>query len=199
MNQDHVGRLFGLVIAFLSPGMIGLYAASLHVPTLQSWFDAAGRGQTTIGGFLSMVITSSGAGAFLSGMRWYLIEERIKHAASVPTEHETANRRNTGTELAYQNIRGQHYDFYLFYSNTLVALAVLWLSWLPSQLLALPAGISWTTVKPILVTALAAATGWVLFASATDAYDRYREKRADLLKIDRTESPTGALDSNQGG
>ena len=193
VKHDPIGRAFGLAIAFLAPGMIGLYAASLHVAVLRSWFEAAGRGQTTIGGFLSMVIAASGAGVFLSGMRWCLVEERIKQSADVPAEHETAGRRDAETELAYQNIREQHYDFYLFYSNTLVALAVLWLTWLPSQLVALPADVSWTTVKPILITALGGATGWVLFASATDAYTRYQKKRAELLKNDRTESPTGTL------
>ena len=182
MNQDLVGRAFGLAIAFLAPGMIGLYAASLHVAMLRSWFEAASRGQTTIGGFLPMLIAASGAGVFLSGMRWHLVEERIREHAGVPAEHGTAGRRDAGTELAYQNIRAQHYDFYLFYSNTLVALGVLWLAWLPGQLVALPAGISWTTVKPILITALAAATGWMLFASAADAYKRYQKKRAELLQ-----------------
>ena len=193
VKHDPIGRAFGLAIAFLAPGMIGLYAASLHVAMLRSWFEAAGRGQTTIGGFLSMVIAASGAGVFVSGMRWYLVEERIRQDAGVPAEHGTAGRRDAKTELAYQNIRAQHYDFYLFYANTLVALGVLWLAWLPGQLVGVPAEVSWTTVRPILITALTAATGRVLFASATDAYERYQKKRAELLEIKRTESPTGRL------
>ena len=150
---------------------------------LEDWFDAAGRAQTTVGGFLFIIIASSGAGVFLSGVRWYLLEERIKRGAGVSTEHEAANRRDTQTELVYQNVRQHHYDFYLFYSNTLVALVVLWLSWLPSQLLPLAAWLSWAAVRPIVATALGVAAGWVLYASAKDAYGRYQKKRADVLKI----------------
>ena len=183
MQHDQLGKSFGLVIAFLVPGMIGLYAASLHVPMLHDWFAAAGHAQTTVGGFLFIIIASSGAGVFLSGVRWYFLEERIKRAAGISTKHETANRRDTETELVYQNVRQHHYDFYLFYSNTLVALVVLWASWLPSQLLALAVWLSWAAVKPIVITVLGAASGWVLYASATNAYRRYQTKRAEVLKI----------------
>ena len=81
-------------------------------------------------------------------------------------------------------MRQHHYDFYLFYSNTLVALAVLWISWLPSQFPALTAWLfSWATARPVVVTALGAVAGWVLYASAKNAYGRYQEKRAAVLKI----------------
>ena len=184
MQQDQLGKSFGLVIAFLVPGMIGLYAASLHVPMLQEWFDAAGRAQTTVGGFLFIIIASSGAGVFISGVRWYLLEELIKRAAGVSTEHEAVNRRDTQTELVYQNVRQHHYDYYLFYSNALVALVVLWVSWLPSQLPVLTAWLlSWAAAKPIIGTVLGAAAGWVLYASAVDAYGRYQKKRAAVLEI----------------
>lgn len=183
-QQDQLGKSFGLVIAFLVPGMIGLYAASLHVPLLQDWFAAAGRAQTTVGGFLFITIASSGAGVFLSGVRWYLLEARIRRAVGVSTEHDVANRRDTQTELVYQNVRQHHYDYYLFYSNTLVALVVLWVSWLPSQLPVLTAWLfSWATAKPIMVTALGAGAAWVLYASAVETYGRYQNKRAAILKI----------------
>lgn len=184
MQQDQLGKSFGLVIAFLVPGMIGLYAGSLHVPMLQDWFAAAGRAQTTVGGFLFITIASSGAGAFLSGVRWYFLEGKIKRAVDVSTEHDIVNRRETQTELVYQHMRQQHYDFYLFYSNTLVALVVLWVSWLFSQLPSLTAWtLSWETAKPIVGTLLGVAVGWVLYESAKDAYSRYQKKRAAVLRL----------------
>ena len=182
MQQDHLGKSFGLVIAFLVPGMIGLYAASLHVPIFQSWFEAAAGARTTVGGFLFIVIASSGTGVFLSGVRWYVLEWLIKRGVS--TKHDTSKRGETQTELVYQNMRQQHYDFYLFYSNTLVALVVLWASWLPSQLPILTAWpFSWATAKPIVVTMLGVAAGWVLYASAKDAYKRYQKKRTAVLEL----------------
>ena len=188
MQQDQLGKSFGLVIAFLVPGMIGLYAGSLHVPMLQDWFAVAGRAQTTVGGFLFIIIASSGAGVFLSGVRWYFLEDWIKRAVGVSAQHDIANRRENQTELVYQHMRQQHYDFYLFYSNTLVALVVLWVSWVFSQLPVLTAWtFSWATARPIVVTLLGAAAGWVLYESAKDAYRRYQEKRAAVLKLARKE------------
>ena len=199
MNGNQIERAFGLAIAFLGPGMIVLYATSAHVPVLESWFNATSRGQTTIGSFLSMAIAASAAGVFVSGVRWYLVEKWIKNATDVPTEHETAGRREAETELAYQNIRNQHYDFYLFYANTLVALGVLWLCWLPSQFPPLPAWVWESTATPVLATAAGAATARVLFAAATDSYRRYQNKRAELLKTNRSNSPTGTPADTQRG
>ena len=42
MQQDQLGKSFGLVIAFLVPGMIGLYAMSLHMRMLQSCASGSG-------------------------------------------------------------------------------------------------------------------------------------------------------------
>ena len=180
MQEDQLGKSFGLVIGFLVPGLIGLYAMSLHIPAFQSWFTAATVAQTTVGGFLLLIISSAGMGVFLSGVRWYVLENVIKKGTS--TSHDIAQRRTTQTELVYQNMRRQHYDFYLFYSNTLVALVVLWASWLPRQLsTAWP--FSMITARLVVNAVLMVVVGLVLYASAKDAYRRYQEKRAAVLKV----------------
>ena len=177
MQRDHLGRSFGLIISFLVPGMLGLYAASLHVPVLQDWFNAAASSQSTVGGFLFITIASSGMGVFISGVRWFCLEKLISQG--IPTDHDAGQRRTSDTEAAYQNIRRHHYDFYLFYSNTLVALAALWLSWIPSTgLFSQP-----VVARPLVFTGLAFGAGFVLYASARDAYRRYQEKRTKILQV----------------
>jgi hypothetical protein len=52
-QQDHLTKSFGLIIAFIVPGMIGLYAASFQVPGLR--------------------VAAAGAGVFLSGLRWLVL------------------------------------------------------------------------------------------------------------------------------
>ena len=40
--QDHIGKGFGLAIAFVGPGMIALYGASLHVEVFRNWLVTDG-------------------------------------------------------------------------------------------------------------------------------------------------------------
>jgi len=42
-------RLFALVIAFLVPGLVALFAVATVSPTVQSWFIGASNGPTLAG------------------------------------------------------------------------------------------------------------------------------------------------------
>ena len=77
MQQDQLGKSFGLIIAFLIPGMVGLYAVSIYVPVIREWFGIAVDQSTTIGGFLFVIVASIGMGVFISGMRWFVLEHLI--------------------------------------------------------------------------------------------------------------------------
>ena len=124
MQQDYLRKSFGLVIAFVVPGMIGLYAASFLLPAIQNWFGTVSSQPPTVGGFLFINVAASGTGVFLSGARYFVIQKWLWRQEDPGSNVPLTGRSQS--EAAYQNLVAQFYDFYLFYANTLVALIVLY-------------------------------------------------------------------------
>ena len=170
-QQDHLTKSFGLIIAFVVPGMIGLYAASFPMPLLRDWFGLASSQPPTVGGFLFVNVAAAGTGVFLSGVRWLVLERWLWGETNPGGGVSIAERRQT--ELVYQNLVAQFYDFYLFYANTLFALIVLYAAWAFTE--GLHWGLAWAG------GALAVAI-FVLERSARNSFDRFHARRTNLLK-----------------
>jgi hypothetical protein len=68
---------FGTVIAFVTPGFIGLYALSYHVPTARSWLDAATNKEQSVGVFLMVLLASIAIGLVISGMPQLVIDNLL--------------------------------------------------------------------------------------------------------------------------
>jgi hypothetical protein len=172
--HDTFSRSFGIVIAFLLPGIVGLYAASFFSPEIDNWFKVAATQDSSFGGFSFVILGSLGVGIFVSGVRWLLIDRLFPK----PPRLDHAQRRDTDTEHVYQDIRSQHYHFYQFYSNTLCALVLLYLSWLAASHPPMKRAV-WMFAALVIVNG-------VLFVSARDALQKFDAKVAKLLPVHRT-------------
>ena len=170
MQQDHLTKSFGLIIAFIVPGMIGLYAASFPVPALRDWFGVASSQPPTVSGFLFVNVAAAGAGVFLSGIRWLVLEYWFWEEKDPGGRISIAERQRS--EPVYQNLVAQFYDFYLFYGNTLVALILLYFAWVFTE------GFHWwlagTNVALVVVIP-------VLARSACSSLDHFRRARGATL------------------
>lgn len=167
--KDHLGKSFGLTIAFLIPGMVALYALSYFMPDLRTWFGLMAEQSATVGGFLFVVVGSIGVGVVVSGVRWFLCDWFLAPQVSLNTQR----RREGETEAAYQALIANHYQYYQFYANTSVALVWLFLSWLVAKD---PGG---TLVLQRLVLLAISACGLLLFAR--DAMKKFNRKALQLL------------------
>jgi|KBSMisStandDraft_5_1062788.scaffolds.fasta_scaffold11686_6 hypothetical protein len=179
---DNLSKSFGLGIAFLIPGAVGLYAISFYVPTIESWFGAATDGETTVGGFLFAILGSAGMGVFISGVRWLVLESeygvralKYEFAPRPPAGLDLARRRDEKCEAAYQDLLFRHYQFYQFYANMPFALGFLYSAWTLSG--------SAATDRAIWLAALMSVADLVLLLSARHAIQRYSERLVDLLGI----------------
>ena len=110
-------------------------------------------------------------GVFLSGVRWLVLERLWWNEKDPGGGVSIAERQRS--ELAYQNLVAQFYDFYLFYGNTLIALVVLYFSW------AFTAGLHWGLAWAGGALAVAIP---VLERSAGNSFERFHARRASLLK-----------------
>jgi hypothetical protein len=172
VKQD-LQQYFGLVIAYVLPGMLGLYAVSFYVPVIGEWFGVARQQEATVGGFLFVLLASIGMGVFLQALSWAFLDRFMPRISALDLTKRTGD-----VELAYQDLREQHLRYSQFYANTLIALVLVFVAWY----WAAPR----THVAVLVRLGLLLLVGFVLFRAAVDALERYENKRAKLLGLPKT-------------
>ncbi len=123
---DVSGRNFGLLIAYVLPGFVSLCGMAELSPVVKSWLltgsitnDAA----PTVGGFLYLTLASVTAGLTASTIRWAVID-RVHHATGIekPEWNDAVLQEKLN---AFEALVENHYRYYQFYANMVVAIVVL--------------------------------------------------------------------------
>jgi hypothetical protein len=139
--KDDLPKSFGLLIAYLLPGVVGLWTLSYFAPFIREWFGAAARTKpeggiegatSSVGGFLFVVLGSIGVGLSVQAIRWlayerFLLVKKTRWRRNYPKLDHAA--RKTETEAAYAALIDNHYRYYQFYSNTSVTIPLLYAVW----------------------------------------------------------------------
>ncbi len=127
MNLKSGTDNFGIVIAFLAPGFILLWGASYHVHMVQEWLKAGETGAPTVGGFLYVTLGSIAAGVAVSGFRWLLLDFIL--CAIFKCKNQELNFKHlSGKEDAFNFINENHYRYYQYYANMLIAVLITYIS-----------------------------------------------------------------------
>lgn len=172
VQPDRLLEGFGLLIAYLCPGFLTLWAMHVAVPSLSMpWEDGAG-------GFVFLIVAAVGVGMVLSAVRQLVVNDllfRHVRALSVPGENDFEEdvRRDAGTEAAYRDIRASFFPYFQFYSHMFVATPLVYLAWL--------------STAPPLPTAISFGAGaigvsFVLLMNARHSLSRFRARRNLLLR-----------------
>lgn len=176
---------FGLLIAYVLPGFVALWGISQFSPTVESWISTSGQGAPTIAGFLHVTLASLAAGLTVSAVRWVIID-RFHHATGLkPPRWEFANLddRLQGFLALVEN----HYRYYQFYSNTLIAGVIAYVAHLSRHGTTLYQQI-WPALGFILLEL-------VFLAGSRDALRKYYSRVERLLET--PEAPERSLDHDQ--
>jgi hypothetical protein len=173
-------KAFGLAIAFLFPGFAGLWTLSRFVPSLKEWLRVASAQETTVAGFLLIVLASVGAGVFLGGVRaivldeWIFRREQGRFAVIFP---EIDHRRRTegSFDSVYIDLRESYFRYFQFYAHTLVVLPLA------------VAGSIYDSAASLfeawVVVGGATLVGAVLFHNAHKSLRLYRDRLVMLLDV----------------
>src|SRR5689334_10606000 len=130
--MDELAKFFTPLIAWVLPGLTGLYGLSFHVPIIRVWFGTAADKDTTVGGFFFVVLASLAVGLVLSGIRWLVLESEKSPFRRLMPPRPAFNyekRRDEKADAAVADIRAQHFAHYLFYSNMAFALIAVFICW----------------------------------------------------------------------
>jgi hypothetical protein len=161
---------FGLLIAYILPGFTVLWAVRAAIP-IDSWLGQGPTDAPTVGGFLYVTLASILAGLTVSTVRWLLIDALHHRTGLPPPPRDFAQLR--GNETAFGLIVDDHYRYYQFYANMLVALAIV----LVVRHAAV--GASWTRFNDTDASILIAAP--VFFAGSRDTLRKYYDRTGQLL------------------
>lgn len=178
---DKAAEHFGFIIAFLLPGLAGLWAAAYYSPNVKKWMTEAATHETSLGGFLFLMVAAIGAGVAVQVLRWGLFEQVLprvcteKFCATWLLERPTYDEgrvRPPAIQAALDRIRDQHYRYYQSHGGLFIALAAVYLAWVCCG----PAGTrGWAVGVGLVLLEVA------LFFGALDAQKRGRIKRVALL------------------
>ncbi|MGA2958324.1 MAG: hypothetical protein ABSF48_21680 [Thermodesulfobacteriota bacterium] len=124
--KDVSERNFGVIIAFLLPGFLFIWGISYSSNDVALWLaKAGGKDSPTIAGFLYATLASLSLGLLISAVRWLFIDYIIHHWTKVKQPAmEFANLKEKDRFAAFQGAVENHYRYYQYYANTLVAIVV---------------------------------------------------------------------------
>ena len=122
--KDVTSENFGLLIAYVLPGFILLWSLAPYSITIAGWLGQATGDQPTVGGFLYVTLASVGLGQLVSTLRWLVIDS-LHHSTGVSRPSWSFRQlRSRETIAAFDRFIEDHYRYYQFHANGLIALSV---------------------------------------------------------------------------
>ena len=112
---------FGLVIAYLLPGFVTLWGIRPFSTSVDAWFGSSGTTAPTVGEFFYVTLASTATGLIVSTIRWALIDQ-LYHRTGIP-EPAWDFGKLPAALAAFDSHIQDHYRYYQFHANMLVAIA----------------------------------------------------------------------------
>jgi hypothetical protein len=175
--KDISDKNFGPLIAFCLPGFILLLALSYSSSEVKEWLvSSASKDGASIGGFLYATLASLSLGLLLSGIRWATVDQFLKREHWIlcnPLPKIAFDELDDKDKLtAFLSVVENHYRYYQYYSNTLVAVELggFFYLWKVGK----ASGLQWT---------LAAALIAILFCASRDCFRNYHIRGAAVTNL----------------
>jgi hypothetical protein len=126
--MDITSTSFGLLIAYLLPGLVTLFGLSYWVPQLRGLFNAFVSGGSNLGLFLLLALISIAASLQVTLVRWAVFEELIcKRYKLGPQDFK--DMRDEGRFNAFRGAVDEHYRYHQFWGCMAVAFPIVFIGW----------------------------------------------------------------------
>lgn len=162
---------FGLLVAYVLPGFVSLWAVGRFSETVKSWIVTSQHGAPTVAGFLYVTLASLTMGLTVSAIRWAVIDT-LHHATGIkPPKWEFASldQRLQGFHGLVEN----HYRYYQFYSNMSISALLAYLAHALSE--------STSLCQPSLQELGFILLEFILLAGSRDSLRKYYDRAERLL------------------
>ena len=123
--MDSTSKQFGLMVAYLLPGFIVLAGIAPFAPLVAAWLQPLSQAQANLGAPVYAVLAATTIGMIVSCFRWLIIDH-VHHWTGVrpPVWDDSRLSERVG---AFNYLVDNHYRYYQFYANILIAVAVAYL------------------------------------------------------------------------
>jgi hypothetical protein len=170
---------FGLVVAYLLPGFIGLAGVAPLVPVVSAWLHPGTYAEASLGPPIYAVLAATTLGMIASCFRWLIIDHAHASTGMKPPRWDDA--RLNERLGAFNYLVESHYRYYQFVANTLVA--VVWAYAINRWLHTSPLLGVGTDFAGVILCA-------VLFAASRDALSKYYSRTTALVGSSATRTRT---------
>jgi hypothetical protein len=173
--KDVTTTSFGLVIAYLLPGLAGLFSLSFSFEAVKALFDKFATAESNLGLFLLVVLASVAVGLQVSIFRWFLFEK----APWIKLRLQTKDLANLGIKdkhTAFRTIIDEQYRYHQFWGGMTIVQVPLFIGWILQE------RAQWWVV--VGSAAIACVLEICTFWAATEAYNRYITRATALLASD---------------
>lgn len=163
-------RNFGLLVAYVLPGFVGLWGVSPFSKTVQSWITISPESRGAAAALVYVTLASLAVGMTVSALRWLLIDH-FHHVTGVrppQCDFQNLDEQAGGFMILVES----HYRYYQFYANVFVAVALAYVGCLIAG-----GGMCRTGWNNVFVIILEL----VLLAGSRDALKKYYSRVERLL------------------
>jgi hypothetical protein len=171
---DLTSTSFGYIIAFLLPGLLGLYA-------LTYWFAPAGtlmgpvlKAEAAVGPSLILLLVAIAVGLCVSALRFFLFEKILCRHHKFP-DNMFARLAAEGKLASFKAVVDEHYRYHQFYGGCGVAVLILYAGWLRH-------GIHALNLRFLFVSVAFVAFEWLMVATGRDAFIRYVQRGTIIVR-----------------
>ena len=166
--KDLTSTSFGYIIAFLLPGLLGLYA-------LTYWFSPAGqiispvlKADTTVGPSVILLLIALAVGLCVSALRFFLFEKLLCRNHKFPPDM-FSKLAAEGRLASFKSVVDEHYRYHQFYGGCAVAILILYTGWLRHA-------IDDIDLRFVLVSVAFGLFELLLIVTGKDAFVRYVQR-----------------------
>lgn len=171
--KDVTDKNFGVIIAFWLPGFLLLWGLSYTSDQVAVWLvKSSATDAPTVGGFLYAALASLALGLLISAIRWLIIDHFLFWFTCLqrPTL-DFSHLKDKDAFAAFNGIVENHYRYYQYYANTLVAIVAAFIFYARSEK-GPPTGEMWI---------IGAVIGLALLLAARDCLKNYYVRAKEIL------------------
>jgi hypothetical protein len=172
--KDITSTSFGLVIAFLLPGLVGFLSLIYWSKTIKDIFTTFLSAESNVGLFLLVILIALIIGLIVTVLRW-LIYEHFR-SDLLDAKDFAAIGSDEIKLAAFRAAVDEHYRYHQFWGGMTIVLPLFVIGWIINN---------WNTAnfsKIIFISLLSILLEAVMAAAAVEAYKRYVSRARFIMK-----------------